>query len=63
MRIEITGAIGSGKSSLAKLLLDHGFDVVFEEFKMNPFWRAFYSNPIKYNFETELHLYFNTIMI
>ena len=21
---------------------------------MNPFWRAFYSNPIKYNFETEI---------
>jgi deoxyadenosine/deoxycytidine kinase len=39
---------------LAKLLLDHGYEVVFEEFKMNPFWKAFYSNPIKYNFETEI---------
>jgi deoxyguanosine kinase len=54
MRIEITGAIGSGKSSLTKLLLDHGSEVVFEEFKTNPFWKAFYSNPIKYNFETEI---------
>lgn len=53
-RIEITGAIGSGKSSLAKLLLDHGYEVVFEEFKANPFWKAFYSNPDKYNFETEV---------
>jgi deoxyadenosine/deoxycytidine kinase len=54
MRIEITGAIGSGKSSLAKLLLDHGYEVVFEEFKANPFWKAFYTNPNKYNFETEI---------
>jgi len=54
MRIEITGAIGAGKSSLAKLLLDHGYEVVFEEFKANPFWRAFYTNPDKYNFETEI---------
>jgi len=54
MRIEITGAIGSGKTSLARLLLDHGYGVVFEEFKVNPFWKAFYSNPDKYNFETEV---------
>ncbi|WP_407525998.1 deoxynucleoside kinase [Lacibacter sp. MH-610] len=54
MRIEICGAIGSGKSSLAKLLLEHGYEVVFEEFKLNPFWKAFYSNPDKYNFETEV---------
>lgn len=54
MRIEILGIIGSGKSSLAKLLLETGYSVVFEEFKLNPFWKAFYSNPNKYNFETEV---------
>jgi deoxyadenosine/deoxycytidine kinase len=53
-RIEITGAIGSGKTSLAAQLLENGYEVVFEEFKLNPFWKAFYSNPVKYNFETEI---------
>lgn len=54
MRIEIAGPIGAGKTSLAKLLIELGCGVVFEEFKLNPFWKAFYSNPGKYNFETEL---------
>lgn len=54
MRIEIAGIIGSGKSSLAKLLLEQGFGIILEEFKLNPFWKAFYSNPNKYNFETEV---------
>ena len=54
MRIEIAGAIGSGKTSLARLLLENGYNIVFEEFKLNPFWKAFYSNPDKYNFETEI---------
>ncbi len=54
MRIEITGSIGSGKTSLAKLLLENGYNLVFEEFRNNPFWKAFYANPLKYNFETEI---------
>lgn len=54
MRIEIAGPIGAGKSTLANLLREEGYYIILEEFTQNPFWRAFYTNPEKYNFETEL---------
>lgn len=54
MRIEICGGIGAGKTTLAKLIGDNLYPCTLENFKMNPFWKPFYSNPDKYNFETEL---------
>lgn len=54
MRIEICGGIGSGKTTLATLLGSNGYDCVLENFKSNPFWQPFYSNPNKFNFETEI---------
>lgn len=54
MRIEICGGIGAGKTTLATLLGKNGFTSHFENFKANPFWEPFYSNPDKFNFETEI---------
>ncbi len=55
MRIEICGGIASGKTSLATLLYENKFGtVVYENFNSNPFWKAFYTNPGEYIFETEL---------
>lgn len=53
MRIEICGGIGAGKTTLAKLL-GNSFSPVNENFKSNPFWEAYFSNPDKFNFETEI---------
>ncbi len=54
MRIEISGGIGSGKTTLATLFSGSKFKVLFENFRLNPFWEPFYQNPNKYNFETEI---------
>ena len=53
-RIEICGGIASGKTTFATVI--HGLvpGVVFENFKKVPTWQAFYSNPGKYIFETEI---------
>jgi deoxyadenosine/deoxycytidine kinase len=53
-RIEICGGIASGKTTFASLLSRNGFDPIYENFKANPFWEAFYTVPVKYNFETEI---------
>ncbi len=54
MRIEICGGIGAGKTTLANLIKKRDIFPVIENFKSNPFWEPFYSNPNKYQFETEL---------
>ncbi len=54
-RIEICGGIASGKTTLAKLLVENNIGVgVYENFQKNPFWEAFYTEPNKYIFETEV---------
>jgi deoxyguanosine kinase len=53
-RLEICGGIASGKTTLAGLLTAYGFEAVFEDFRANPFWRAFYAEPARYAFETEV---------
>lgn len=53
-RIEICGGIASGKTTLASLIGQSGYETLFESFEDNPFWKAFYSNPGKYIFETEI---------
>lgn len=54
IRVEICGGIASGKTTFASLLSQIGFDPIYENFQSNPFWEAFYTVPVKYNFETEI---------
>jgi deoxyadenosine/deoxycytidine kinase len=54
-RIEITGIIASGKTTLASVLADGGDACpVLESFSTNPFYDAFYRDPSGCAFETEL---------
>jgi len=52
--IEICGGIASGKTTFASILSKIGIDPIYESFQSNPFWEAFYSDPQKYTFETEI---------
>jgi len=52
--IEICGGIASGKTTFASLMKKLNIGILFEDFKTNPFWKAFYTNPGKYIFETEI---------
>lgn len=54
MRIEICGGIASGKTTLAGLFELSRWDILFEDFERNPFWEAFYKNPGRFIFETEV---------
>lgn len=54
MRIEICGGIGAGKTTFATSGLIPSLQPLLENFKINPFWEAFYANPGQYAFETEL---------
>ena len=52
----IEGVIGSGKTSLAKLLSDQFHaGTITEKFEGNPFLEKFYSDPKKYAFHTQLY--------
>ena len=56
-RIEVCGGIASGKTTLVSALAGRdipGFVPVFEDFQSNPFYQKFYSDPVKYAFETEV---------
>lgn len=53
-RIEICGGIAAGKTTFASLFAKIGFDVIYESFATNPFWDAFYSDPVSYTFEAEV---------
>lgn len=53
-RIEVCGGIASGKTTFAHLMRNIGIEPILENFKENPFWDPFYSNPGKYIFETEV---------
>lgn len=53
-RAEICGGIASGKTTFAKLMDRLTLDITLEDFRQNPFWKAFYTNPGKYIFETEI---------
>jgi deoxyguanosine kinase len=54
LRIEICGGIASGKTSLAALLPKLGLSSAFENFRANPFFSDFYTDPTTYAFETEI---------
>lgn len=53
-RVEICGGIASGKTTLSYLLKSTYIYPLIEDFKKSPFWEAFYTNPGKYIFETEV---------
>ena len=54
--IAIEGPIGSGKTSLAKVLADIlDGRLILEEFESNPFLSNFYNSPEKYAFQTQLY--------
>ena len=53
-RVEVCGGIASGKTTFASLMSRIGLHPLMENFRSNPFWEAFYSNPGKYIFETEV---------
>ena len=54
VRIEISGGIASGKTTLAGLFEDERAVTLFEDFKANPFWEQFYADPKRFAFETEV---------
>ena len=54
LRIEICGGIASGKTTFAILLNSLGIETSLEKFQANPFWEAFYCNPILHALETEI---------
>lgn len=54
MKIEICGGIASGKTTLASLFDSTSHTVLLESFEQNPFWKAFFNNPGRYTFETEV---------
>ena len=54
IRVEVAGCIASGKTTLVKALADYAVHGIHEDHRVNPFWRAFYTDPLKYAFETEI---------
>lgn len=52
--IEVCGGIAAGKTTFAALFGSSYLEPLFEDFKKSPFWEAFYCNPGKYIFETEV---------
>jgi deoxyguanosine kinase len=54
-RLEIIGGIAAGKTSFISGIEHLNLkQVIYEEFKMNPFLKYFYENPSLYNPETEI---------
>jgi len=53
-RIEVCGGIASGKTTFATLLKGIGVKTIIENFQLNPFWKAFYRDPLWHAFETEI---------
>lgn len=53
-RIEICGAIASGKTTLTKAFSSITNNLVFEDFSKVSFLDEFYKNPSQYAFETEI---------
>ena len=53
-RIEICGAIASGKTTLAKTFLKQKHNIEFEDFTKITMLDEFYSDPLSVSFETEI---------
>jgi len=58
--IAIEGVIGSGKTTLAKLLKERlNAQLVLEQFETNPFLESFYSDRKRYAFQTQMFFLIN----
>lgn len=58
--IAVEGAIGSGKTSLAKKLAERlRADLILEQFESNPFLEKFYSDRKRYAFQTQMFFLVN----
>ena len=53
-RLEIAGCIASGKTTLARILENPSLEGIFENHRINPFWKSFYTDPSTCAFETEI---------
>ena len=53
-RIEVAGSIGSGKTTLVGNMSTPFINEVYEDHTINPFWKAFYTDPSTCAFETEV---------
>ena len=54
IRIEISGGIATGKTTLAGLFENEWAVTLFEDFTANPFLKHFYVEPERFAFETEI---------
>jgi len=52
--VEVCGGIASGKTTLATVLNSPRLAVALENFSENPFWQAFYKDPVGNALETEI---------
>ena len=52
--MEVAGCIGSGKTALVGALSNRLLTGIYEDHTINPFWKAFYTDPSSYAFETEI---------
>ena len=56
MHIAITGNIGAGKTTLAKMLADHyGWEVLFEAVEGNPYLASFYEDMPRWSFNLQIY--------
>lgn len=54
-RIEICGPLGSGKSTLVRLLAHYGAMPLYEPVEHHPYLEKFYTDPQRYGLETNIH--------
>ena len=52
--MEVAGCIGSGKTTLVGALSNRLLTGIYEDHTINPFWKAFYTDPAGCAFETEI---------
>lgn len=58
--IAIEGAIGAGKTTLAKKIKEHlNSELILEEFEVNPFLEKFYSDRRRFAFQTQMFFLIN----
>lgn len=56
VRIEVSGVMASGKSTLCDAFERHGFPVIREDIKNNPYFAKVQEDPDKYNYPLQQHI-------